>query len=601
MRHITLLTAPQRVEGLTARLRALGVLHLEALEELPPPQYADWQRLEKALSIARQYQEPANQCDASSTDPTELARRMESLEAERAEVSARLAEVEKSLALWQRWGDLDRLKWQELARRGLHLGLFETAQKIYEKTPFPALKIIELGREAKRVRFAALGSQEALAQLPFENVPLPTEERETLVAEKDRLEQRASTLREALQEGAQAAEALQQAQNQLREKWTFEQALAAYQGSPGDKPQWLEGWIPAGSERAVREVLAQEAVAFAIRKPRQGDRVPIALRNSRFHKLFEPITKIFQLPHYFEYDLTPFVAVFYPLLFAYCLGDAGYGAVLSLVALVGMFSFFRRQKTLATLGLVLGLFTTAMGLIKSGSLFGIGLTVDHQHPFIAFLGQFVLIPDGGDVVFNAFNVALMIGVVQILVGVLIAFFKTWRYEGFGASLSQAGKFLILTAAIALFLSDGLSLSNTAQGILQTQLGLGILLVMFFHDLGLAVLPRLGSSVLPLFFIFTGLLGDVLSYVRLFALGVTSAVLGLVVNQIGMNMMGAHWLSWVGAGAFLLLGHGLNFLLAGLGAFIHPLRLTFVEFYNNAQFAGGGQAYQPFKESSKNHL
>ena len=459
MRHITLLTAPQRVERLTARLRALGVVHLEALEELPPPQYADWQRLEKALAIAQHHLEGAPSKDRPASDPAELARRMESLEAERAEVSARLAEVEKSLDRWRHWGDLDREKWQELAQRGLHLGLFEVAQKIYEKTSFPHLKIIELGRAAKRVRFAALGSPEALAQLPFENVVLPREKREALEAEKERLTKRAEAITKALQEGARAAEALEQAQNKLREKWTFEQALAAYRGDAGDKPRWLEGWIPAGTEMRLREALQQEAVAFSIRKPRKGDRVPIALSNSGFHKLFEPITKIFQLPHYFEYDLTPFVAVFYPLLFAYCLGDAGYGAVLSLVALVGRFSFLRRHKGLATLGLVLGLFTTAMGLIKSGSLFGIALTVDHQHPLIAFLGQFVLIPDGGDVVFNAFNVALMIGVVQILAGVLIAFFKTWRYEGFGASLSQAGKLLILTAAIALFLGDSLALTT----------------------------------------------------------------------------------------------------------------------------------------------
>ena len=107
--------------------------------------------------------------------------------------------------------------------------------------------------------------------------------------------------------------------------------------------------------------------------------------------------------------------------------------------------------------------------------------------------------------------------------------------------------------------------------------------------------RTASGVLPLFFILTGILGDVLSYVRLFALGVASSVLGLVVNQIGTTIMGDTWWGILLAIVFLLVGHGLNFALATLGAFVHPLRLTFVEFYNNANFEGGGVPYKPLRK------
>jgi V/A-type H+-transporting ATPase subunit I len=101
----------------------------------------------------------------------------------------------------------------------------------------------------------------------------------------------------------------------------------------------------------------------------------------------------------------------------------------------------------------------------------------------------------------------------------------------------------------------------------------------------------------LFFIFTGVLGDVLSYVRLFALGVASSVLGLVVNQIGMQIMGNEWWGIIIGIVFLIFGHTLNFCIAVLGSFVHPLRLTFVEFYNNAQFKGGGEIYKPLKKEN----
>jgi V/A-type H+-transporting ATPase subunit I len=90
-------------------------------------------------------------------------------------------------------------------------------------------------------------------------------------------------------------------------------------------------------------------------------------------------------------------------------------------------------------------------------------------------------------------------------------------------------------------------------------------------------------------------GDVLSYVRLFALGVSGAVLGFVVNTIGMQVFhSAPIIGPILGGIFLLVGHGANLLISSLGSFVHPMRLTFVEFYKNAGFTGGGKAYKPFR-------
>lgn len=104
--------------------------------------------------------------------------------------------------------------------------------------------------------------------------------------------------------------------------------------------------------------------------------------------------------------------------------------------------------------------------------------------------------------------------------------------------------------------------------------------------------------MPLFLILTGILGDILSYVRLFALGLASSVLGSVVNQIGEQIMSGGTLSLIIGLLFLLFGHTLNFGIAALGSFVHPLRLTFVEFYGNANFSGKGISYKPFKKTDQ---
>ena len=108
--------------------------------------------------------------------------------------------------------------------------------------------------------------------------------------------------------------------------------------------------------------------------------------------------------------------------------------------------------------------------------------------------------------------------------------------------------------------------------------------------------RMVSFVLKLYFILSGAIGDILSYIRLFALGLSSGILGYVINVIGMQMTGIKYVGWIVGILFLIVGHGVNLLLSGLSSFVHPLRLTFVEFYNNLEFKGGGKDYNPLKKT-----
>lgn len=104
-----------------------------------------------------------------------------------------------------------------------------------------------------------------------------------------------------------------------------------------------------------------------------------------------------------------------------------------------------------------------------------------------------------------------------------------------------------------------------------------------------------SGLYDVYNMITGVFGDLLSYIRLFALGISSAILGLVFNQIAAQFLGGSFFSYIPFIIILIIGHGLNIFLASLGAFVHPLRLTFVEFYKNAGFVGGGKQYKPFSK------
>ena len=135
-------------------------------------------------------------------------------------------------------------------------------------------------------------------------------------------------------------------------------------------------------------------------------------------------------------------------------------------------------------------------------------------------------------------------------------------------------------------------------------GLAVLVAFFYNSPGKNPFVNLGSGLWTTYETASGLLGDSLSYIRLFAIGLTGGILGSVFNQLALSCVPAsgsgasvvsYVVGWIAALLILLFGHGINFGIAMIGAFVHPLRLTFVEYYKNSEFEGGGKPYTPFKK------
>jgi V/A-type H+-transporting ATPase subunit I len=135
-------------------------------------------------------------------------------------------------------------------------------------------------------------------------------------------------------------------------------------------------------------------------------------------------------------------------------------------------------------------------------------------------------------------------------------------------------------------------------IIYSIIAIGGFLILFFSDPEVNVFTRIGKGVWDVYSTVTGIFGDLLSYIRLFALGLSSAILGFVINDIAIQILGSSKiLGPLFFVIFLLIGHTLNILISSLGSFVHPMRLTFVEFYKNAGFKGGGEEYKPFRNEA----
>ena len=192
-----------------------------------------------------------------------------------------------------------------------------------------------------------------------------------------------------------------------------------------------------------------------------------------------------------------------------------------------------------------------------------------------------------------FNLSLMIGAVQIVFGMMLKVANLWRQFGFAAALSTIGWLVaILGGGVCFWLSSS---GINAEYVTYAVLIVAGLLIFVFNNVRRNVLINVGAGLWDTYNMLTGLLGDILSYIRLFALGISGSVLGLVFNDLAVNMSGdIPVLKQLIMLVILAFGHGINIFMSGLGAFVHPMRLTFVEFYKNSGFEGGGRKYNPLK-------
>ena len=357
-----------------------------------------------------------------------------------------------------------------------------------------------------------------------------------------------------------------------------------------DKVIALEGWVPAGIKETTADWLADKGVYYEFEEPADTDNPPILLKNNKFARLFEFIGELYSLPNYREIDLTPFFAPFFVLFFGFCLGDAGYGLLLLIG--ISIYKIWAKPKLKPILSLAqwLGAATVVMGIV-SGTFFGIQL-LEVQVPWVVKMRAMMLDSQ------QLFNLALIIGVVQIIFGMFLKVANLWRRYGLPAALSTIGWLILILGEGVCY---GLSLKGYDVKIpMYVVAGVAGSFIFLFNNLKRNIFINIGAGLWDTYNTATGLLGDTLSYIRLFALGISSAVLGLVFNDLAVNMSGdIPVVKQLVMLIILLFGHSVNLFMAGLGSFVHPMRLTFVEFYKNAGFEGGGKKYQPFRRRTEN--
>ena len=354
----------------------------------------------------------------------------------------------------------------------------------------------------------------------------------------------------------------------------------------------LVGYAPSESEEAVTAVCDASGVFYLKDAAGVEDNPPISFRNNKFVKMFEVLTDMYGRPAYDGFDPTPFIAVFFLLFFAFCMGDAGYGIIMIIMGL--LLKKVDSFKSFAPLVVTLGVGTFIIGFLFH-TFFSMDLATWKIFEPIKgiFLPSKIAGYDGTMVM------ALVVGVVHLCLAMVVKTYNYTKVKGFANSLGTWGWTLLVvggTIVGALALMGVLDKTATkwiiiAIGVLSAA---GIFLL---NDLHRNPLLNIGAGLWESYNTVTGLLGDVLSYLRLYALGLAGSMLGKAFNDIGLMVLGdgKSIPLWIPFLLIVFVGHTLNIAMCALGAFVHPLRLNFLEFFKNSGYEAAGRTYNPLKK------
>ncbi len=580
MKKYTFLVFHRDYEPFLEQLRELGVVHIT----------------QKAAGLI----EDDADLQAALQHEDELRRLLkqgapDQLIAERNEVNERIAAAQEAAKQAAVWGDFDAKRIESLKEAGYTLHFYECYSKSFEEGW--GIKVNEAGG---KTYFVALEALEDLTELP-----IPEKSEAAWLQEVENLKGLLAAANARIEAWQKAnKEQLEKELVEARQQIDWQRVTLSTDKVAEGALCLFEGFCPIDKEAELNAMLAEAQVYYEETDPEKEDATPIKLRNNRFTKLFEPLTGMYGWPNYNEFDPTPILAPFYLLFFSLCVGDCGYGLALILVGWLIAKEKLRIEmfEGLGPIIAVLGVGCTIVGYL-SGTFFGIDIYQAEWIPawakapmFKAWLGDGTGNWMGYDIMMV---LALFIGVFHICLAMTVKAICYTKQNGFHATASTWGWLLLIVGSIATAILASTSVlgPQTTQVILIVIAAISALGIFIFNTPGRNPLINVGAGLWDTYQMATGILGDVLSYLRLYALGMAGAMLGAAFNELGMTVLGENPNVGTAIGFALIVafGHVLNLLMACLGAFVHPLRLTFVEYFKNVGYEGSGKKYNPFKK------
>ncbi len=352
----------------------------------------------------------------------------------------------------------------------------------------------------------------------------------------------------------------------------------------------LEGWVPEERRADIEDSLEGlgEEMSYSFAEATEDDTPPILLRNHSLVKPAEGLISLFGLPNRHETDPTAIMAPFFIFFFGLCIGDVGYGAALILISwlMEKKLDVSDKAKNFFRLFIYCGWGSIIAGVLTRGYF---GINADHLPSWMKFSGSFDTL--NAPVSIMAFCAAL--GLLHIWTGLFIEMWDNARNNSWWDGLCEQGTTLLFWAALPVLVIGYAAKVGVLKSIgLYAFLAGAAGIVLLSNKSAKTWVGKLGGGLFNLYGSFGATVGDVASYMRLYALGLATVLIAEVVNRMGVMMFQS--IPIFGVVLMLVIfaiGHSFNFIINLLGAFVHPLRLQYVEFFGKF-YEDGGETFKP---------
>ncbi len=600
MKKVSLVLFDKYREESLEKLREIGVVHLEQLEgrgEHYERLHSTAEQLKNAGVLLSPDKEILQSEYRGVEDAVEKAKEVLSVIEQKKNLTDKVNGCLKEIERLEPIGDFEPETAGTLAEKNLGLTLFSVNKT--DAVLFSGKGAFNVGGTKSKIFFAVIGEvPEELKD--FDKFDLPEKSISTLRKEMSEAEEGIAESEEKIRNMSAYRTAIQKAVEDVESDIDFETVRSGINIT--EELSYLRGYCPEPATGKLQKEASANGWGLVTEDPSEDDEVPTQLKLGKFASLLEPVTNFLGiLPGYREYDISFFFLCFFSIFTAMLIGDAGYGSLFLIITIAGMIAYRAKKGNVPWiffLPLLLSVTTIIYGAI-SGTWFASKSIMEIS--FFDSLKLDAFRVDSDAQISLVMGISFFLGIIQLLIGVVQNFKKNFPKL---SSFAQIGWFAVLVAIYYLVLTlvvkrEGLE--TYPQEMLYVLLG-GVVIIFLFgaQEEGRSFIRGIISSLtnfLQLFLDVVGTFSDIMSYVRLFAVGLASVKIAETFNQLGAQMSDGPIIIF--GIVIVILGHTINIVLGLMAILVHAVRLNILEYSGKVGVEWSGFKYEPFKINKEN--
>ena len=633
MKKVSIVVLNKERKEALIQLKKCGVVHIETLEGSGEKLAAYKENAANAISassILGEIKLSGKKQNADSLSNDEIAKKCAdviALSEQKKKLQENISSDTSELERFTYWGELNPDDFTYLREKGIALKMFEIPEDKYNLIE-DGIKTICVNRFKKTVRFLALDdSAEHPAGLPPEafEVSMPASSTAAISERISNDSQEIAKIESELAANAVYIKQIEAFKKNLESDILFENVYSGMgQEKDGKETDlaWLSGFVPVDELDELKSVAAKNAWALAYSDPAEDDDVPTKLKNNAFVSLIYPLTDFLgTVPGYREYDISGWFLLFFTVFFGMIFGDGGYGLLVTAAALIMLVKGAASKKPVspaAGLMLLLGLATVVWGLVTCTWF---GLTPAQLPKWLTSLSipqisnayadtvwlPFWAVDTSKGTLTSAQNMQIFcftLAFVQLSVAHFKGmgrYIKSLKFFGeFGALMQLWGMFYVVLSMVvssSVFAFDEVIYGVPIGKVSVLMIAIGFALSFVFANYDGSVIKSIMASVKGIISVLLGVVNifsDIVSYIRLWAVGLAGAAISNTVNTMAGPILG-HAILFAAALLLLVFGHGLNMILNLLSVIVHGVRLNTLEFSTHLGMSWSGFKYSPFSE------